>query len=80
MSKLLIVIETGEKYAPITHMQNLLTTMIVPQELPEGVELISNTAFLVEFPRCDLFFAKLLVVLDKVHYNYRLFEIAEPKQ
>lgn len=80
MSMLLVVIETNARFEPVVSIQNLLTSMQGKQDLPEGVEAVSNTAFLVEFPKCALFFAKLLVALDKDHYNYEIFQIAEPKE
>lgn len=79
MSKLIVVLETSVQYEPIVSIQNLLSIIQGKQELPEGVEVISNTAFLVEFPKCALFFAKLLVALDKEHCKYQFFELSETK-
>jgi len=78
MSKLLIVIETNVNYEPIVSVQNLQASILKTQDLPEGVEVISKTAFLVEFPKCALFFAKLLVFLERDRLNYQLFEVVTP--
>lgn len=75
MPKFIVVFEPKSS----TDIHNILNKVQETQEVPEGVEVVVNSMFLVEFPKCSLFFAKLLVALDAGLYNYRFFEVAEAK-
>lgn len=72
MPKLIVVLETKLT----TDIHNLLNEAQSSQVLPEGVQEVLGTSFVVEFPKGALFLAKILVAADYRGLKYRVFEIA----
>ena len=72
MPKLIVVLEPKQP----TDIHNLLNAAQGAQELPEGVQGVLDTAFLVEFPKGALFLAKILVAADDMKCRYQVFELA----
>jgi hypothetical protein len=72
MPKLIVVLEPKLP----TDIYNLLNGAQSSQVLPEGVQEVLGTSFVVEFPKGALFLAKILVTADGNGLKYRVFEIA----
>jgi len=74
MPKLIVVL----KPTPRDDIHNLLNEVQSTQRLPVGVEQVSEGVWTVEFPKCALFFSKLLVSAKGRNYTCLVFEIASP--
>jgi len=73
MPKFIVIFESRTN----VEVENILNSATPDNTMPEGVQKISTSAFLLEFPKNDLFLSKMIVSADDRKITHHIFQIAE---